>query len=115
VRAIKPPRRVTRTELERRLTMPGWLAPRAAKLPATTAMLKRITDTLEDFQARRVRWAAAHLEGQHLPVQAWRVRRLAGLRPQASQDVEIALRAVTDGTRNQAPVLQSDGGQPPCC
>jgi hypothetical protein len=90
----QPPQRVTLAALERRLGRPGWIGKRTSKLPKTAEALERVVETLESFRLRKVHWAAAKLERQGLPAQAWRVRRLAGLPVKASKPVEAALRAI---------------------
>lgn len=89
-----PPRRITAAALERLLGRPGWIGKRTEKVPRTTKALKEVVETLDEFRLRRVDWAAEELERDGLPVQAWRVRRLAGLPAEVSMRVEEALRAV---------------------
>ncbi|MBT3072197.1 TnsD family transposase [Rhodomicrobium sp. Az07] len=86
-----PPQRVSAAALERLLGRPGWIGKRTEKLPRTIEALGQVVETLEDFRLRRVFWAAAALEREGLPVQAWRIRRLAGLPAEVSMRVEEAL------------------------
>lgn len=90
-RAIQPPVRITRAELERRLGKPGWLTCRLEKLPISARTLEQEQEPVQKFQLRRISWAAEELNRQELPVQAWRLRRLAGLPGRVSPDVEDAL------------------------
>ena len=89
--AIDPPRRITRLELERRVTKPGWFASRLGKLPACAMTLEQVTESLDAFQVRRIRWAAAELDRGDFPVVPWRLRRLAGIRTGRSPVVEAAV------------------------
>ena len=71
-----PPRRVTLSELERRLGRPGWLGKRMAKLPATAAALAEVVEDLDTFRRRRIRAVHAHLGANAEP---WMVMRKAGV------------------------------------
>lgn len=86
-----PPVPVTRAALERALGRRGWLEKRLHKLPLCANVLEEITENEEDFQRRRVAWADAELRRLGLPVQAWRLRRLAGLPEPCATGVEAAL------------------------
>jgi hypothetical protein len=50
-----------------------------------------VTESIEDYQIRRIKWASAKLEEQGKEVKLWRVIRLAGLREDYSQKVKAAL------------------------
>ncbi|WP_248885943.1 TnsD family Tn7-like transposition protein [Acidithiobacillus acidisediminis] len=86
-----PPVRVTRAALERALDRRGWLGKRLHKLPLCASILDEVTENEVAFQCRRIAWADAELCRQGLPVQAWRLRRLAGLPEQCAKVVETAL------------------------
>lgn len=97
IKAKRPPIRVSAAEIQRRLGKPGWIGRRQRKLPLTVQTLKAVCETVEQFQLRRVAWAAAELVEQGLPVRAWRVRKLAGLGASESRAVEAALAAIERG------------------
>ena len=86
-----PPQQITRLGLERALGQCGWLEKRLHKLPQCASVLAQLTEPVEDFQCRRVAWAAEELLMQVLPVQVWRLRRLAGLPDQCTAKVERLL------------------------
>ncbi|MGC9217115.1 TnsD family Tn7-like transposition protein [Acidithiobacillus sp.] len=86
-----PPVPVTRAALERVLGRRGWLEKRLHKLPLCATILDEVTETEEAFQCRRVAWADAQLRHRGLPVQVWRLRRLAGLPEHCAIAVEAAL------------------------
>lgn len=88
IKTVKPPVRVSFAEIERGLSKPGWISKRVQKLPLTVAAINGVVEGLEDFQLRRVNWAADELQANGLPVQAWRIRRLAGLPAGLSPRVE---------------------------
>lgn len=79
IREETPPVRVTGAELERRLGRAGWIGKRRAKLPATLAALRDLTETVAAFQARRIAWAREELERTEGAAPAWKIHRLAGL------------------------------------
>lgn len=91
LRAIDPPEQITRLALESALGQRGWLEKRQYKLPHCAVALNEMTETLEDFQCRRVIWAAEDLQKGGLPIQVWRLRRIAGLRDQCAPIVENLL------------------------
>ncbi|OQW68800.1 MAG: hypothetical protein BVN34_09050 [Proteobacteria bacterium ST_bin12] len=78
-----PPIRVTLAEIERCTCQRGWLGKRLSKLPKSKRMLKRAVETTENFQMRRIVWAKDQLEQSGLPVDEWRIARLAGLKPKS--------------------------------
>ena len=91
LRTATPPQQITRLALERALGQPGWLEKRLNKLPLCVAALAQVTENVEDFQCRRVIWAAEELLEQGLPIQVWRLRRLAGLPDRCTSKVEDLL------------------------
>ncbi len=88
LRAQDPPQQITRLALERAIGRRGWLEKRLHKLPLSVAVIVEVTETVEDFQVRRVVWAAEELQRQEIPIQVWRLRRLAGLPDQCTAKVE---------------------------
>ncbi len=58
------------------------------KLPETKAYLKQVVETKEQFQVRRVKWAALELSQCHEEIVEWRIRRLAGLRDELPDGVQ---------------------------
>lgn len=91
--AKTPPVSVTRAALERGLGPSNWLGKRLKKLPHSAAALDQVSETVVGFQERRIIWASAELARQNLPIQVWRLRRLAGLSGNCAPTVEAALQA----------------------
>ena len=89
-----PPQRVTQAALERKLGRPRRITERQAKLPKSIGVLGEVTETIDAFRLRRIAWTVSELDRQALPTRPWRVRRLAGLPPKASPNVEAALAAL---------------------
>lgn len=91
IRNQTPPLRITLAELERRADKRGWTLKRAHRLPQTMAYLNQTIETTADFQLRRIYWVIEQLEHQNIPVVAWRVMRMAGLKPASYSLVMAAL------------------------
>lgn len=58
------------------------------KLPLTKAYLNSVTETVEDFQIRRVEWAVKELDRQGEEIREWKIMRLAGLRDNCAEKVK---------------------------
>jgi hypothetical protein len=80
IRTAAPPVRVTPTEIERRYFHRDWYRRRRAKLPATSEALDAATESVLQFQSRRLKWAIGKLYEESVSLSAWRVLKLAGLR-----------------------------------
>jgi hypothetical protein len=98
LREETPPTRITRAALERGMGPTGWLGKRLKQLPRSTELLTQLTEQLDAFRCRRIKWAAEELARQGLPVLAWRLRRLGGLPDTCTPPVETALRAAEETT-----------------
>jgi hypothetical protein len=61
------------------------------KMPLTKAYLESVTEEVEDYQVRRIKWAIKFLEEQGEKVTLAKTRRLAGLRSSQSQKVRVIL------------------------
>jgi hypothetical protein len=60
-------------------------------MPMTGEYLGKVTESIEDFQIRRIRWAIGELDRRRKPVVSWRVMRLAGLGGDISDRVKWLL------------------------
>ena len=74
------PVRVTIGRIGKTLDLQALLEKHLDKMPLTKTYLESVTEQIEDFQKRRIRWARAKLEEQGEEVKLWKVVRLAGLR-----------------------------------
>jgi hypothetical protein len=97
LRVQNPPQQITRSALERAFGQPGWVEKRLRKLPLCRFALAEVTESIEDFQYRRIVWAAEVLRRQEQPIQVWRLRRLAALRDQCAPKVEKLLVKTANG------------------
>ncbi|AJY75324.1 hypothetical protein VN24_12995 [Paenibacillus beijingensis] len=80
------PVRNTITLLGKRIGKLSWLEKYQHKLPVTMSILTSYVESVSQFQIRRVRWAAERLSGEW-PIKRWKLEKLAGLRPDYSQEV----------------------------
>lgn len=60
-------------------------------MPLTEVYLESVTETVEDFQIRRIKWAIQRLDDCGEEIQPWKVIRLAALRENCSQRVQAFL------------------------
>jgi hypothetical protein len=102
IRNQTPPIRITLAELERRAEKRNWTLKRAHRLPQTMAYLNQTLETTADFQLRRIYWVIEQLEHQNIPVVAWRVMRMAGLKPASYSLVMTALENMTSPMQDVA-------------
>ncbi|MGQ4650324.1 TnsD family Tn7-like transposition protein [Lyngbya aestuarii] len=85
------PVRITIGRIGKTLDVQALLEKHIDKMPLTKAYLESVTESIEDYQIRRIKWAIAKLEQQGQEVQPWKVIRMAGLREDYSQKVQAAL------------------------
>lgn len=79
LRAEDPPKRVSRSSLERALGRRGRLG-RLNRLPLTAIALTELLESTEEFQCRRIIWAAEELRRREQPISVRRLYDLTGLR-----------------------------------
>lgn len=89
------PARVTICSIGRMISERSLLEKKMAKLPMTKAVLDRVTENKEDFDVRRVRYAVAMLSEHGEPLHAWRIIRVACLRPGYSRKVSEEIERLT--------------------
>lgn len=84
------PKWVSRAALERRVSMAETIERNAEKLPMTHEALSTCAESREEYQRRRLRWAALHLleHGSSSPP-TWLLLRVAGIRVLAPGNAEL--------------------------
>lgn len=97
------PQRISPAVLLRRTGATATFEKYKHHLPRARAALNAWSETVEDAQIRRIGWAIQELHLCGKPVAEWRLRRLAGLRPQCAPRVEAALREATGTTGTRGP------------
>lgn len=80
------PIRISITLIGKRVGKLSWLEKHSDKLPVTMSIMANYLESVAQFQKRRVRWAAEQLAGEW-PIKQWKLEKLAGLRPDYSQEV----------------------------
>lgn len=90
--AIEKPVYVNKSSVAKEIGQLSLLEKLLDKLPKTKAYLNKHLETREQLQIRRIKWACRklYMEDENY-VEAWKVRRLAGLREKLSDIVEITL------------------------
>jgi hypothetical protein len=96
----QPPMRVTVSRVGKVVGSLPLLEQHSDKLPLTKAYLETVTESQEQFQIRRVEWAASALNAQGKVVKEWEVVRLAGLGKTCSDKVSEAVANATDRANN---------------
>lgn len=91
--AQDPPQRVTRPALERALGTRGRLS-RLHHLPLCAKALIEVLESVEQFQRRRIIWAAEKLRERGEPISMHRLRKLARLEWRCAPSVVSFLRKV---------------------
>jgi hypothetical protein len=97
---LQPPVRVTVSKVGKVIGSLPLLEQHSDKLRLTKAYLEAITESQEQFQIRRVEWAATALEAQGKVVKEWQVVRLAGLGKTYSNKVGEAIAKATHRANN---------------
>jgi Tn7-like transposition protein D/TniQ len=85
------PQRLTISGIGKQVGLLALLEQHLDLMPMTGDYLGKVTESIEDFQIRRIRWAVGELDRRREPVVSWRVMRLAGLGENISDRVQRAL------------------------
>lgn len=93
-----PPQKITCAALERAIGRIDWLTTRLHKLPLCAIALSELTESVEEFQRRRIIWAAEELRQREAPISVSRLRRLIHLKSDRSPEVENFLRKIASKT-----------------
>lgn len=94
------PMRITVSRVGKVIGSLTLLEQHSDKLRLTKAYLETVTESQEQFQIRRVEWAATTLSAQGKVVKEWEVIRLAGLGKTYSNKVGEAIANATDRANN---------------
>lgn len=85
------PIRITVSRIAKSIDLLALFEQHLNRMPLTKAYLESVTETVEDFQIRRIQWAIKHLDERQEEVKAWKVIRVAGLKENFSDRVRAAL------------------------
>lgn len=89
--ANEKPIRITKSVLGKRTGMSASLDININKLPFTKAYLESVTESVEEFQIRRIRLVCCELYKSKGSLKKWEIIRKAGLRPGYSKKVDEAI------------------------
>lgn len=78
--SLERPIRITISFIGRNLGVLAWLQKHLEKLPACREYLDSVVESEEDFQVRRLKWAADYLRQQG-ELKEWRLYQIAGIKP----------------------------------
>ncbi|MNN34939.1 hypothetical protein D3C81_1487710 [compost metagenome] len=84
------PTRITISSVGKRVGKLSLLEKHKGKLPVTMAVLSNHLETVEQYQLRRIQWAAEQMQNE-FPIKRWQLIRKAGIRPGYSRAVSAAL------------------------
>ncbi|MCY7368821.1 MAG: TnsD family transposase [Chamaesiphon sp.] len=85
------PVRVTMSRIGKSIGLSALLEQHLDLMPMTRDYLTMVTESIDDFQIRRIRWAVNELDRRGKQVLNWRVMRLAGLGEDVSDLVGLAI------------------------
>ncbi|MED4912117.1 TnsD family Tn7-like transposition protein [Brevibacillus centrosporus] len=102
------PIRISISLIGKRIGKLSWLEKHGDKLPVTMRTMSTYLESVTQFQKRRVRWAAEQLSGEW-PLKRWKIEKLAGLRPDYSQEVSDEIDHCIGQSRYMYTVISSEG------
>lgn len=85
------PTRITIASIGKRIGKLAMLERHRDKLPVTMTILVSYIESVDQFQIRRIKWAAKQMHGELFPIKRWKLIRKAGIRPGYSNTVSEAL------------------------
>ena len=89
--AAEKPIRITVSKVAKAIGQLALIEQHLSQMPLTKAYLDSVTESIEDYRIRRVRWAVALLDRQGEDVVLWKVVRMAGLSPSGVESIKAAL------------------------
>lgn len=88
------PKRLTVSSIGRELNQLALIEKKIDKLPLTKSCLEDVTESIDEFQIRRIHWAVEELEKENEEVKEWMIMRKAGLKPTISDEVRNEIEQV---------------------
>ncbi|GIO09880.1 hypothetical protein J31TS6_59080 [Brevibacillus reuszeri] len=110
---MQKPIRVTIAYIGKQIGLQSLLEKHKNRLPVTMSVFKLYTEDVEQFQIRRVRWAAQLLHNRNERILRWKIERIAGLRPGYSSLISDEIEAQILQYHYESPTFQvvRDGGE----
>ncbi|MBO1513553.1 TnsD family Tn7-like transposition protein [Metabacillus bambusae] len=82
------PERITISRVGKKIGKLSLLEKHLSKLPQTNEYLLQNTDSVRDFQIRRIKWAIGECERQGCDLQWWRVAKIACIRGEWKEELQ---------------------------
>ena len=92
------PTRITKSKLIKQAELHSSIVYYPEKLPKTSRIIHRFTESIEDFQIRRIDWAIKLLSETN-ELKEWKVRRVASITNKCSSRVQDYLKLELVGLR----------------
>ncbi|MFB6469511.1 TnsD family transposase [Cytobacillus sp. Hz8] len=91
------PERITISGVGKKIGKLSLLEKHLSKLPRTNEYLLQNTDSVRDFQIRRIKWAIGECEMQGCDLQWWRVAKIAGIRDEWTEELKEEFKHICSG------------------
>lgn len=91
------PIQITKSAIARSMNEMATFDKYLDRLPLTAGALARVLETTQDFQCRRVSWAAKLIKEQGGDLVAWRLMRKAGIKKEFTANVMQLIEAIVSG------------------
>lgn len=90
---------ITRTKLGKMAGVLSWIEKHREKMPISETYLASVTESIIEFQLRKVRWSVGILEFHGEELKKWKIERVAGLRTGYPEQVkEVILSFLPSGS-----------------
>ncbi|MFT9494965.1 TnsD family transposase [Anaerosolibacter sp.] len=80
----RKPERITVSTIGKKIEQLALLEKHLSKMSLTQKYVNSVVESVQDFQVRRIRWAAREFESNREELKRWKILRLAGIKPQDS-------------------------------
>jgi hypothetical protein len=87
-------KRVTITAIGKQLGKLSILERHIDKLPLTKFILNEVTESIEEFQKRRIVWAVEQLNLKEDSLNSWKIKKLAGLKTNVSSKINDSINKI---------------------
>ncbi len=84
----RKPQRITISYIGSMIGLRPLLEKHLGKLPKTRAYLQEYTESIREYQIRRIHWAIQELQKKGQELHLWRIYRLAGIREEYQKNLE---------------------------
>jgi hypothetical protein len=87
IKQFNPPIRISISEVGRHINQRVFLEKHLDKLPRTKELLMKSKETTDEFQVRRLEWAATKIKNEEMNLKGWRLFKVAGISRDISECV----------------------------